>query len=159
MTRKIRIVTAAALGLLFAGAAHALPDGWYTLGPGIPYRCHGNHMTDGSVTPIGVYVFVGAEDIRTCADLCTRRRDCVAFSFQRRISSTGTISTGCTLYGRSDVGSVPISDRGRFDWGAVCYRTYPWEDDFKIDWRDRLGLHADQLRPGLRPSIPSTPNK
>lgn len=148
MTRKTRIAGLAAFGLLIAGSAHALPEGWYTLGPGIPYKCHGNHMTDGGVTAISVDIFLGAADIRSCQALCDRRRDCVAFSFQRRVTESGTVTSACILLGRSDVRTVPISAPGRFDWGAVCYRTYPWQDDPSIYRRDRLGLEQDRLHPG-----------
>jgi hypothetical protein len=159
MMRKTGIAALSALGILAAGNANALPEGWYTLGPGIPYQCHGNYMTDGSVAPISLGIFFFAADIRACAALCDSRRDCVAFSFQRRVSDTGAVTTGCTLYGRSEVGEVPIGERGRFDWGAVCYRTYPRTDDLQTDWRRRLGLDQDRLRPGLLPSSPPKPNK
>ena len=126
MTRRTRILGLAAFGLLAAGTARALPDGWYTLGPGIPYKCHGNYVAAGGVTPIATHHFLrSAEDIRTCQRLCDTTTGCVAFSFERRVSgSPPTPYTRCVLLGR---GSTPTErfEGGRFEWAAICYRDAP----------------------------------
>lgn len=161
MTRKATILGLAALGILAADAARALPDGWYTLGADIPYKCHANYVADGSVTPIATYHYLrSAEDIRTCQRLCDSTAGCVAFSFERHVSgSPPTPYTRCVLLGR---GPTPTErfDAGRFEWAAICYRTNPFDKYLEIDWRSRLHLDQDHLRPGLPGSgVPHGPNK
>jgi hypothetical protein len=155
--RKTAFLGLAAAALLTAASAHALPEGWYTLGS---YKCHANHTAYGTdVPPLRAAKSGGAGDIRQCQVLCEETSGCVAFSFQKRVTERGTIVNSCILYGRYDVDTVPISDSGPFDWGVVCYRHRDVWDKLPSEWRSRLGLEQDQLRPGLRPSLPSGANK
>jgi len=155
--RKTAIIGLAAAAFLAAAPARALPEGWYKVGPGIPYRCHGNHMSYDTVGRLRTIIFKGAVDIRNCQELCDSTSGCVAFSFQRRVSEKGVAATACILLGRYDVDTVPIGDRGPFDWGAVCYRHHEVWDKLPNEWRNRLGLEQDQMHPGLRPTVPAIP--
>lgn len=153
--RKTAILGLAAAAFLTAAPAHALPEGWYTLRS---YKCHANHTAFGTDEPTLLVVQTsGGADIRQCEKLCESTSGCVAFSFQKRVTERGAIVGSCFLYGRYDVDTVPISKGGPFDWGVVCYRHNDVWDRLPNEWRNRLGLEQDQLRPGLRPSGPSKP--
>jgi hypothetical protein len=154
--RKSAILGLAA-ALLTVGPAHALPEGWYTLGS---YKCQANHTAYGtSVPPLRVAKSAGVVSARQCQELCESTSGCVAFSFQKRVTERGTVVESCLLYGRYDVDTVPISDRGPYDWGVVCYRHHAVWDKLPAEWRDRLGIEQDQVRPGLRHGLPSSPNR
>lgn len=158
MTRTMRIAGLASFGLLFAGNADAHSGGWYSLGSGIPYKCHRNHLIHGSSSRLRIVIFKGSVDIRRCQEQCDSTSGCVAFSFQIRVTEEGLAASVCMLHSRADE-EVPVAEPGPFDWGASCYRVQPVEDYLPSEWRDRLGLHQNQLRPDLRPSVPAIPNK
>ncbi len=154
---KTAMVGLAAAALLAAAPARALPEGWYTLRS---YKCHANHTAFGTDVPTLLVVkSSGIADIRQCEKLCEGTSGCVAFSFQQRVTERGTVVNSCFLYGRYDVDTVPVGKGSPFDWSVVCYRHNDVWDKLPREWRNRLGLEQDQLRPDFRPSTPTGANK
>jgi hypothetical protein len=147
------------LGLAAAAFWTAAPDParaeyWYALGP---YRCH---RSLSEYTDWLRYELIGSGGIRECQALCDRTSGCVAFQYRRRVSPRLDKATEiCILYGRYDNTHNWRSVPGPFDSGTICYRHHDVWDKLPSEWRNRLSLEQDQLHPGLRPSVPSGPNK
>lgn len=152
--RKTAILGLAAAAFSTAAPAPALAAYWYTLGP---YRCHAYNSETADTSYLRR---VEGVDFRRCQELCDTTSGCVAFSHLRRVSPRLDKGTEiCVLHGRYEIPTSWRSVPGPFDRGTVCYRHHDVWDKLPSEWRERLGLEHDQLRPGLRPSVPSGPNK
>ena len=160
MTRKPMIVGLVALGVLAAGAAHALPEGWFVTHSDSHYRCAGNQVpSDPAAHRLLATVVIGHLDIRGCEAMCEARSGCVAFSFVVQFSASGVESNICQLYSTRDTRHTARFEGGRFDYAAICYRDRnSIERALQYDTRVDPGLTQYTLRPGSPgTAIPNTP--
>ena len=160
MTRKPVMFGLVALGVLVAGAAHALPDGWFVTRSDSNYRCAGNQVpSDPAAHRLAATVVLGHLDIRGCEALCEARPGCVAFSFVVQFTASGIESNICQLYSTRDTRHTARFEGGRYDYAAICYRERTsLEKALQYDTRVDRGLTQDTLRPGLPGTgLPSAP--
>ena len=149
MFRTYALIGIAALGIVSAATAHALPEGWYRPRPSSPYVCRGNHIADSATYTLATYI-AGPTDIRWCEALCTTSPHCVAFTFIRRVDpATGREHNYCQLLSSGADPMKRFTPSNRFEWAAACYNRDKTDEYDKIELQDAVRrYHQDSYRPG-----------
>ncbi len=149
--RKTAILGLAAAMLLAAAPGQALAGGPYMVGA---YKCYNRkaYTTD--------YLrYVEGLDFRGCQALCDRTSGCVAFSYLVTALERWESTTICILHSRYDIPDTPWRHARAYVRANVCYRHHDVWNQLPREWRNRIGVEQDQLRPEFRPNVPSGPNK